>query len=103
MVLGVIGSFDVEVLEQFEANISNKDSLTSCLDRTIKKTEDFSWRMTTVINFLRWLLPEVLLKVFTFLQDWLNRIQKICFPTDAKNLDSYPAYPGGIGSKEIGF
>lgn len=37
--LGVIGSFDVEVLKQFEANISNKDSLTRLLDRTIKKTQ----------------------------------------------------------------
>ena len=39
--LGVIGSFDVEVLQQFEANISNKDSLTRLLDRTIKKTESY--------------------------------------------------------------
>lgn len=39
--LGVIGSFDVEVLKQFEANISNKDSLTHLLDRTIKKTRLF--------------------------------------------------------------
>jgi hypothetical protein len=39
--LGVIGSFDVEVLKQFEANISNKDSLTHLLDRTIKKTQSF--------------------------------------------------------------
>src|SRR6186713_1191362 len=39
--LGVIGSFDVEVLKQFEANISNKDSLTHLLDRTIKRTQSF--------------------------------------------------------------
>jgi hypothetical protein len=39
--LGVIGSFDVEVLQKFEANISNKDSLTHLLDRTIKKTESY--------------------------------------------------------------
>jgi len=39
--LGVIGAFDVEVLQQFEANISNKDSLSRQLDRTIKKTENF--------------------------------------------------------------
>jgi len=39
--LGVIGSFDVEVLKQFEANISNKDSLTRLLDRTIKRTQNF--------------------------------------------------------------
>jgi hypothetical protein len=39
--LGVIGSFDVEVLQKFEANISNKDSLTRLLDRTIKKTQSY--------------------------------------------------------------
>ncbi|MGC3943292.1 MAG: hypothetical protein QM762_01930 [Chryseolinea sp.] len=39
--LGVIGSFDVEILKQFEANISNKDSLTHLLDRTIKKTQTY--------------------------------------------------------------
>ncbi len=39
--LGVIGSFDVEVLKQFEANIANKDSLTRLLDRTIKRTQTF--------------------------------------------------------------
>ncbi len=39
--LGVIGSFDTEVLKQFEANISHKDSLTRQLDRTIKQTQTF--------------------------------------------------------------
>ena len=39
--LGVIGSFDVEILKRFEANISNKDSLTHLLDHAIKRTELF--------------------------------------------------------------
>jgi len=39
--LGVIGSFDIEVLQKFERNISNKDSLTRLLDQTIKKTETY--------------------------------------------------------------
>jgi hypothetical protein len=39
--LGVIGSFDMELLEQFEKNISNKDSVTHLLDRTIRKTQEF--------------------------------------------------------------
>jgi len=39
--LGVIGAFDVELLQKFEANISNKDSLSRLLDTTIKKTRDF--------------------------------------------------------------
>lgn len=39
--LGVIGSFDTQILEKFEKNISNKDSVTHLLDQTIKKTEIF--------------------------------------------------------------
>ena len=39
--LNIIGSFDIEVLKKFEANISNKDSLTRLLDQTIHKTESF--------------------------------------------------------------
>lgn len=39
--LGLIGSFDAEVIQKFEQNISNKDSLTHLLDRTIKKTENY--------------------------------------------------------------
>jgi hypothetical protein len=36
--LGVIGSFDSDILKNFEANISNKDSLAAVLDRAIQKT-----------------------------------------------------------------
>lgn len=39
--LGVIGSFDAEVLKKFEEHISNKDSLTRVLDNTIKRTQNF--------------------------------------------------------------
>ncbi len=39
--LGVIGSFDIDVLKKFEANISNKDSLGSLLNQTVQKTGSF--------------------------------------------------------------
>ncbi len=39
--LGVIGSFDTEVLKQFEANISNKDSLASLLNNAVQKTDKY--------------------------------------------------------------
>jgi hypothetical protein len=39
--LNIIGSFDVEVLQKFEANISNKDSLSSLVNASIKNTEAF--------------------------------------------------------------
>lgn len=39
--LGLIGTFDAELLKKFEANISNKDSLARLIDRTIHKSENF--------------------------------------------------------------
>ena len=39
--LGVIGSFDVEILKKFEANIANKDSLASLLNETVQKTDRY--------------------------------------------------------------
>jgi hypothetical protein len=39
--LGVTGTFDAGLLQKFEANISNKDSLTRVLDNTIKQTSNF--------------------------------------------------------------
>jgi hypothetical protein len=39
--LGVMGSFDIEVMKKFEANISNKDSLAALLNQTLKKADKF--------------------------------------------------------------
>jgi hypothetical protein len=39
--LGVLGSFDQEVLKSFEKNISNKDSLTRLVDEAVKQTEKY--------------------------------------------------------------
>lgn len=39
--LGLVGTFDSELLERFEKNISNKDSLTRLLDRTMKESEQY--------------------------------------------------------------
>lgn len=39
--LGLIGTFDAALLEKFEANISNKDSLTRLVDRTIKESQAY--------------------------------------------------------------
>lgn len=39
--LGVVGSFDVIVLQQFESNIGNKDSLATILNRTIQQTDKY--------------------------------------------------------------
>lgn len=39
--LGILGSFDVDVLKKFEANVANKDSLASLLNATMKKADKF--------------------------------------------------------------
>lgn len=39
--LGVIGTFDINILKRFEANIGNKDSLAQLLDETINETQRF--------------------------------------------------------------
>lgn len=39
--LGVIGTFDIEILKRFEANISQKDSLAKLLNETVQQTEKF--------------------------------------------------------------
>ena len=39
--IGVIGTFDLEVLKRFETNISNRDSLGALMNETIDQTEKF--------------------------------------------------------------
>ena len=39
--LGVVGTFDVEEVKQFEENISNKDSLAAVLNRIVQKTDTY--------------------------------------------------------------
>jgi hypothetical protein len=39
--LGLIGTFDAELLEKFEKNISNKDSLTRLLDHTMRDSQRY--------------------------------------------------------------
>lgn len=39
--LGVIGTFDIDILKRFESNISNKDSLAHLLNATVDETEKF--------------------------------------------------------------
>jgi len=39
--LGVMGSFDLEIIKQFEANVSNKDSLASILNQSLQKADKY--------------------------------------------------------------
>ena len=40
-ILGIIGSFDLEVMKKFEDNVSNKDSLAALLDQTLKQADKY--------------------------------------------------------------
>lgn len=39
--LNVVGTFDADLLKQFESNLSNKDSLASLLNRAVQKTDNY--------------------------------------------------------------
>lgn len=39
--LGVMGSFDIDMMKKFEANVDNKDSMASLLNQTIKKADKY--------------------------------------------------------------
>jgi hypothetical protein len=39
--LGVVGTFDMDVLKKFEANIANKDSLAKILDMAVQRTDTY--------------------------------------------------------------
>ena len=39
--LGIMGSFDLEIMKKFEANVANKDSMASLLNQTIKKADKY--------------------------------------------------------------
>ena len=83
--LGVIGSFDVEVLNQFEANISNKDSLTKLLDRTIKKTETFL-RDDNRNKLSAMVVTGSFVESLYIATGLVKTYPKDLLPTDAKNL-----------------
>ena len=97
--LGIIGSFDLEVLSQFEKNISNKDSLTQLLDKTVKETEKYLKddnrnklsAMVVTGSFIESLYISTGL-VKTYPKDLL--------PTDAKNLILTPLIRVVLDQKE---
>ena len=39
--LGIMGSFDIEIMKRFEANVANKDSMAALLNETIKKADRY--------------------------------------------------------------
>ena len=97
--LGIIGSFDLDVLSRFEKNLSNKDSLATLLDATVKDTEKYLMddnrnklsAMVVAGSFIESLYISTGL-VKTYPKDLL--------PTDAKNLILTPLIRVVLDQKE---
>jgi len=97
--LGIIGSFDLDVLSRFEKNLSNKDSLAQLLDATVKDTEKYLKddnrnklsAMVVAGSFIESLYISTGL-VKTYPKDLL--------PTDAKNLILTPLIRVVLDQKE---
>ena len=83
--LGIIGSFDLEVLEQFEKNISNKDSVTRLLDRTVKKTEQYL-RDDNRNKLSAMVVAGSFIEGLAISTGVVKTYPKDLLPTDAKNL-----------------
>ncbi len=83
--LGVIGTFDIEILKRFEANISNKDSLASLLDESIRQTEKFL-RDDTRSKQAALVVAGSFVEGLYISTGLVNSYPKDILPTDARNI-----------------
>ena len=97
--LGIIGSFDLEVLEQFEKNISNKDSVTRLLDRTVKKTEQYL-RDDNRNKLSAMVVAGSFIEGLAISTGVVKTYPKDLLPTDAKNLILTPIIQLVLKQKE---
>jgi hypothetical protein len=97
--LGIIGSFDLEVLKQFEDNISNKDSVTRLLDRTVKKTEQYL-RDDNRNKLSAMVVAGSFIEGLSISTGVVKTYPKDLLPTDAKNLILTPIIQLVLKQKE---
>jgi len=83
--LGVIGTFDIEILKRFEANISNKDSLASLLNESIKQTEKFL-KDDTRSKQAALVVAGSFVEGLHISTGLVNSYPKDILPTDARNI-----------------
>lgn len=83
--LGIIGSFDLELLKQFEDNISNKDSVTRLLDRTVKESEQYL-RDDNRNKLSAMVVAGSFIEGLSISTGVVKTYPKDLLPTDAKNL-----------------
>ena len=97
--LGIIGSFDLEVLEQFEKNIANKDSVTRLLDRSVKKTEQYL-RDDNRNKLSAMVVAGSFIEGLYISTGVVKTYPKDLLPTDAKNLILTPIIQLVLDQKE---
>ena len=97
--LGIIGSFDLEVLKQFEDNISNKDSVTKLLDRTVKKSEQYL-RDDNRNKLSAMVVAGSFIEGLSISTGVVKTYPKDLLPTDAKNLILTPIIKLVLEQKE---
>jgi len=97
--LGIIGSFDLEVLKQFEDNISNKDSVTKLLDRTVKRTEQYL-RDDNRNKLSAMVVAGSFIEGLSISTGVVKTYPKDLLPTDAKNLILTPIIQLVLKQKE---
>ncbi len=83
--LGVIGTFDIEILKRFESNISNKDSLANLLDESIKQTEKFL-KDDTRSKQAALVVAGSFVEGLHISTGLVNSYPKDILPTDARNI-----------------
>ena len=97
--LGIIGSFDLEVLEQFEKNIANKDSVTRLLARSVKKTEQYL-RDDNRNKLSAMVVAGSFIEGLYISTGVVKTYPKDLLPTDAKNLILTPIIQLVLDQKE---
>ena len=97
--LGVVGSFDVELLKQFEANISNKDSLAALLNRTVQKTDEYL-KDDARIKLAALMLTGSFVEGLYISTGLIESYPKNLLPDDARNLVLTPLMRVVLQQKE---
>jgi hypothetical protein len=83
--LGVIGTFDTEVLKSFESNIGNKDSLASILNRAVKSTDKYL-KDDSKNRLAALLLTGSFIEGLYISTELIKTYPKDILPNDARNL-----------------
>lgn len=83
--LGIVGSFNTDVLQSFESNIANKDSLASILDRAILSSDKYL-RDESRTQLAAYLLTGSFVEGLYISTGLIKTYPKDLLPEDSRNL-----------------